>query len=130
LETPLPYFIAGQEDGHGLAHYTMSARSDRSLVIYFRKLGAAFDDIAAMCGPKTWIVQVVGFNDVEAQLPRYLSTLSRCGLQEVTFDALSNTSDGRIWRDVPNRRWWTRAGDRLGVAPHTAREVLLIHRPT
>lgn len=130
LETPLPYFIAGQQDGQGLAHYTMSARSDRSLDTYFRRLGAAFEDIAAMCGRKTWILQVVGFNDVEAQLPRYLSTLFRCGLKEVRFDALSNSPDGRLWRDVPGRRWWTRAGDRSVVAPHTAREVLLVHRRT
>ena len=76
----------------------MSARSDRSLDTYFRRLGAAFEDIAAMCSRKTWIVQVVGFNDVETQLPRYLSTLSHCGLKEVAFDALSNRSDGRLWR--------------------------------
>lgn len=42
LETPLPYYIAGQSDGHGLAHYTMAARSDRTQGKYFRLLEAAF----------------------------------------------------------------------------------------
>ncbi len=130
LETPLPYFIAGQQDGHGLAHYTMASRSDRSLDTYFSRLRAAFADIAAMCTPKTWVVQVVGFNDVDAQLPRYLRTMSQAGFAEIVFSQLGNAADGRLWREVPNRRWWAAAGDRSEVAPHTAREVLLIHRLT
>jgi hypothetical protein len=128
LEIPLPYFIAGQQDGHGLAHYTMSSRSDRSLGIYFCRLGAAFDDIARMCTPATWIMQVVGFNDVESQLPRYLETMSRSGFIEVAFDAVSNTGDRRLWRDVPGRRWWAQAGERAELVQHTAREVVLFHR--
>jgi hypothetical protein len=127
LETPLPYFIAGQQDGHGLAHYTMAARSDHSLDTYFSRLKDAFADIAAMCTPKTWIVQVVGFNDVDTQLPRYLRTMSQAGFSEIVFSQLGNASDGRLWRDVPGRRWWARAGDRSDVARHTAREVVLVH---
>lgn len=49
LETPLPYFIAGQNDGHGLAHYTMAARSDRTQGSYFKQLEAAFKDVAKLC---------------------------------------------------------------------------------
>jgi hypothetical protein len=130
LETPLPYFIAGQSDGHGLAHYTMSARSDRTQRSYFRQLEAAFADVAKLCSPKTWLVQVVGFNDVEDQLHRYLSTMNRAGFSEVIFDQLTTADDGRLWRDVPGRRWWARAGDRSEVVQHTAREVVLIHRLT
>jgi DNA methylase len=130
LETPLPYFIAGQHDGHGLAHYTMASRSDRSLDTYFSRLRAAFADIASMCTPKTWVVQVVGFNDVDAQLPRYLRTMSQAGFAEIIFSKLGNSDDGRLWREVPGRRWWASAGDRSAVAPHTAREVLLVHRLT
>lgn len=128
LETPLPYFIAGQLDGHGLSHYTMAARSDRSLNTYFDRLESAFVDIAAMCARSTWVVQVVGFNDVDAQLPRYLRAMSHAGFAEVNFNELGNGADGRLWRDVPGRRWWARAGDRSDVAPHTAREVVLVHR--
>ena len=55
----LPYFIAGQNDGHGLAHYTMSARSDRTQGAYFRQLEAAFTDIARLCSASTWLVSLL-----------------------------------------------------------------------
>ncbi len=128
LETPLPYFIAGQSDGHGLAHYTMAARSDRTQNTYFERLQAAFSDIAQMCGPETTIVQVVGFNDLNDQLPRYLSVMERVGLAEFRPGDVGTDADGRLWRDVPGRRWWARAGDRAEVVQHTAREVVLFHR--
>lgn len=128
LETPLPYFIAGQTDGHGLAHYTMAARSDRTQNTYFKRLGAAFVDIAKLCGPDTWLVQVVGFNDIDEHLPRYVETMARVGFVEEIVDGLGTDEDGRLWRDVPGRRWWARAGDRADVVQHTAREVVLFHR--
>jgi hypothetical protein len=130
LETPLPYFIAGQSDGHGLAHYTMSARSDRTQGTYFRLLAAAYEDVAKLCSSDTWVVQVVGFNDVDDQLRRYLATMSRAGFSEILFDQLATAEDGRLWRDVPGRRWWARAGDRSDVVQHTAREVVLVHKLT
>jgi DNA methylase len=128
LETPLPYFIAGQNDGHGLAHYTMAARSDRTQGTYFRQLESAYTDVARLCGKDTWLVQVVGFNDVEAQLRRYLATMNRAGFGEVIFSELATAADGRLWRDVPGRRWWAKAGARSEVVQHTAREVILIHK--
>lgn len=128
LETPLPYFIAGQNDGNGLAYYTMAARSDRTLATYFRRLEAAFADIARLCGANTWLVQVVGFSDVDDQLRRYLATMTRAGFTEVRFDDLAADDDGRLWRDVPGRRWWARAGERSEVVQHTSREVLLVHK--
>ncbi len=127
-ETPLPYFIAGQSDGHGLSHYTMGARSDKTQNTYFDRLETAFRDIAKMCGPETVVAQVVGFNDVDDQLPRYLNVMKRIGFTEAKFDAVSTDEDGRLWRDVPGRRWWARAGDRADVVTHTAREVVLFHR--
>lgn len=130
LETPLPYFVAGQLDGHGLAHYTMAARSDRTQGTYFKRLEAAFLDIAKLCDADTWLVQVVGFNDVEDQLSRYLATMSKAGFSEYVFSDLATGVDGRLWRDVPGRRWWARAGDRSEVVQHTAREVVLFHKLT
>lgn len=127
-ETPFPYYLAGQEDGNGLAYYTMSARSDPSQRTYFEKLEAAFVDIARMCDAATHVVQVVGFNLVEDQLSRYLVAMQNAGFAEVKFAVLATASDGRLWRAVPGRRWWAHAGDRSEVATHTAHEVVLIHR--
>jgi len=127
-ETPLPYLLAGQRDGNGLAYYTMAARSDPSLRTYFDCLERAFRDVGLVCDGATRVVQVVGFNDVGDQLERYLATMSRSGFAEVKLDALATADDGRLWRDVPGRRWWARAGDRSDLVAHTAREVVLIHR--
>lgn len=128
LETPFPYFLAGQEDGNGLAYYTMSARADRTQESYFRKLEEAFSDVARVCDERTQLVQVVGFNNVDAQLDRYLRAMERAGFIEVKYAVLATAEDGRLWRNVPGRRWWAHAGDRAQIAPHTAREVVLIHR--
>lgn len=127
-EIPAPYWIANQWDGHGLAHYTMSARAEPTLTKYFTRLGEAFDDLRRVITGETLIVQVVGFNDPDGQLPRFLSTMSNAGLVEVRPRSQDVESDGRLWRAVPGRRWWTTAGDRRTAAPHTAREVVLFHR--
>ena len=50
------------------------------------------------------------------------------GLAEVSLEMLSTASDGRLWRDIPGRRWWVAAGQRSKTAPNTSREVVLIHR--
>ena len=55
-------------------------------------------------------------------------TMNRAGFSEVIFDQLATADDGRLWRDVPGRRWWAKAGDRSEVVQHTAREVVLIHK--
>jgi len=128
LETAAPYWVAGCRDGHGIAHYTMGARVDKTQNTYFQRLEEAWDDVAQLADDGTWIVQIVGFNDAEDQLPRYLDAMSGVGLQEVLLPEVATADDGRLWRDVPSRRWWVRAGERAGTAPHTAREVVLIHR--
>jgi hypothetical protein len=127
-ETPAPFWIAGCADGSGITTYTMSARSGKSLDNYFTKLEAAWADVVRMMGLGTWLVQMVGFSDRDSQLPRYLETMSRSGLKEELFPALGSPPDGRLWREVPGRRWWVKAREKAGTAPHTAYEVLLVHR--
>jgi len=127
-EIRAPYWIANKLDGNGLAHYTMHARAEPTLTTYFDRLRIAFDDIARLVGPATTVVQLVGFNNPPDQLSRYLSTMSDAGFQEVLFPELATGEDGRLWRSVPGRRWWTEAQSRQSVAPHTAKEAVLIHR--
>lgn len=128
LETSLPYAIAGLAAPRGRAHYTMSARSDRTGDLYFAKLYDAFRDVSSMIDDRTWVVQIVGFSDVDSQLPRYLETMSSAGLREATFPEVATAEDGRLWRRIPRRRWWARAGDRLAVAEGTAQEVVFFHQ--
>lgn len=131
-EIPAPYWIANRRDGNGLDYYTMCARNEhagrRTLNKYFDRLRTAYEDLATLVGPETVMVQLVGFNDPTDQLARYLEVMRDVGLDEVRLDALATEDDGRLWRTVPGRRWWARAGQREEVAAHTAREVVLIHR--
>lgn len=127
-ETPAPYWIANQEDSNGLAHYTMSARSGRHLRNYFAKLHAAYADLACIVSDRTILVQIVGFSDPENNLPRYLNTMTSAGFTEFRLPKdLANTEDGRLWRSVPGRRWWTQATSRRDITSQTAKEVVLFH---
>ena len=58
------------------------------------------------------------------QLPRYLETMEEAGLQEVFLPVLKGQGDGRLWRTVPGRRWYS---DQRGATPGS-QEVVLIHR--
>jgi hypothetical protein len=127
-ETPALFWIADRRDGNGLSHYTMSARAEPTLNVYFSRLASAFADLALVCDEGTTVVQIVGFHDPERDLPRYLEMLAAQRFSEVRIPALATRDDGRLWRDVPNRRWWAQTPARVTIAPHTAQEIVLVHR--
>lgn len=127
-ETPAPFWVAGCLDGRGMSHYTMGAKVDKTLDTYFGRLEQAWTELAGLVGKSTWIVQMVGFHEPRRQLPRYLRVMNQAGFREVRFPDLATARDGRLWREVPGRRWWVLAGALDTAAPHTSREVVLIHR--
>ena len=122
-EAPAPFWIAGEIDGAGSSYYTMGDRKNPGLRSYFEQLEESFGSIAAMAGPNTILVQMVAFAESEWQLPKYLEVMERCGFVEHRPWALS-TDEGRLWRDVPNRKW--HAHQKLHSPG--AREVVLVHR--
>lgn len=122
-EAPAPFWIAGKLDGAGSSYYTMGDRKDRVLAAYFEKLKNAFRSVSAIAGPQTTIVQMVAFSEAEWQLPRYLEVMEACGLSEDRPWDLE-ADDGRLWRDVPNRKWHAR---QKSHSPG-AREIVLVHR--
>jgi hypothetical protein len=125
-ETPAPFWLANELDGHGISHYTMAARSKSSPEKYFTSLEQSFADLALLAGRETLIVQMVGFHDPKGDLSRYLNAMERAGFAEILVpEFLSESEDGRLWRGVPNRRWWVQDGTK-GV--NTAREVVLFHK--
>ena len=127
-ETPAPYWIANRLDGHGINRYTMSARNRDGSKRYYEKLYRAFEALISLLDSDSIIVQVIGFNSGREPLDRYLALMDDLGLAEVSLEMLSTASDGRLWRDIPGRRWWVAAGQRSKTAPNTSREVVLIHR--
>ena len=127
-EIPAPYWIANQNDGHGMSTYTMSAKSGPTFDSYFGLLKSAYSDLRRIATSSTVLVQMVGFNDIPAQFDRYLETMTEAGFVEVILPELATGDDGRLWRFVPGRRWWNTTKSLKGAAPHTAKEVLLVHR--
>lgn len=123
-ETPAPFFIAGALDGSGDAYYTLGGRKQRGLPRYFDELRRSLASMASLSDDLTTLVQVVAFADPEWQLPRYLEAVEAAGWEELTLPSLAGDADGRLWRSVPNRRWYA---DQLG-ATNSSREVVLLHR--
>ncbi len=124
-EAPAPFWIAGKLDGAGSSYYTLGDRNNPGLKSYFDNLKSTFNSVAAMAGDETTIVQMVAFSKPNWQLPKYLEVMEECGLEEHRpWEVLLDEGDGRLWRDVPSRRWHAHQKAR---APG-AREVVLVHR--
>jgi hypothetical protein len=123
-EAPLPFMIANKLDGVGSSYYTMGDRRFPELKTYFDNIHATMSSVAALADQHTTVVQMVAFSDPAWQLPRYLETMEKVGLQEMFLPALHDERDGRLWRSVPGRRWYS---DQRGETPGS-QEVVLIHR--
>jgi hypothetical protein len=123
-EAPLPFMIANKLDGAGLSYYTMGDRKYPKLTTYFENIRAVMASVAALADQRTVFVQMVAFSQRSWQLPRYLETMEEAGLQEVFLPVLKGQGDGRLWRTVPGRRWYS---SHRGATPGS-QEVVLIHR--
>lgn len=123
-ETPAPYWITGTLDGNGASFYTFGGRNQKNLTSYFNTAERTFSSVASVCSDESLVVQMVSFSDTETQLPRYLEAMEKAGLQEVKVDVAVESTDERIWRRVPNRKWY--AEQRFGIA--SSSEVVLFHR--
>ncbi len=123
-EAPLPFMIANKLDGAGSSYYTMGDRKFPELKTYFDNIRATMSSVSAIADKNTVVVQMVAFSDPEWQLKRYLETMEEAGLTEAFLPALKGQGDGRLWRSVPGRRWYS---DQRGDTPGS-QEVVLIHR--
>jgi hypothetical protein len=123
-ESPLPFMIADKLDGAGSSYYTMGDRKGTELKTYFDNIRSTMASVAALTDQHTIVVQMVAFSDPASQLPRYLETMDEAGLKEMFLPMLEGERDGRLWRRVPGRRWYS---DQRGETPGS-KEVVLIHR--
>jgi hypothetical protein len=123
-ETPLPFMIANKLDGSGASYYTMGDRKNPGLESYFANIRASMSSVSALANKDTVIVQMVAFSDPRKQLPRYLGAMEACGLTEAMLPVLQREADGRLWRSVPGRRWYSM---QRGETPGS-QEVVLFHR--
>lgn len=123
-ETAAPYWIAGTPDGHGASHYTMGGRSQKGMRQYFETIRSIFSELHGLLAENALVFQLVGFSDIEAQLPKFLASMEGAGYAEVDL-CTENTGEGeRVWRQVPLRRWYAS----LQGETSSSREVMLVHR--
>jgi DNA methylase len=123
-ETPAPFWIAGALDGAGASFYTFGSRSASGLNNYYTHAARAFVSLGRIVSTETMIVQMLAFVDPSRQLPAYLDMMKLCGFVEKRIPEVSNSRDGRAWRNVPNRRWYA---DANGKSPASS-EVVLFHQ--
>ena len=123
-ETPAPFWIAGTLDGAGASYYTFGDRGQNRLRKYYEQARLAFASIAKTASSGTTIVQMVAFSEPSWQLCTYLQVMEDCGLTEEKHPQLANHADGRVWRSVPNRRWYADKGGATGGS----KEVVLFHK--
>jgi hypothetical protein len=123
-EASLPFMIANKLDGAGGSYYTMGDRKYPKLKTYFDNIRAVMSSVAMIADRHTVIVQMLAFSEPDWQLEHYLETLKEAGLKEAFLPALKGRGDGRLWRSVPGRRWYS---DQRGETPGS-QEVVLIHR--
>ena len=122
-ETSAPYWLAALKDGHFASHYTFGSRSPLGLENYFRNVEECFRSVRQVVAQNAVVVQLVAFSDAGTQLPRYLAAMELAGYAEC--DTLAISGDNRVWRSVPNRKWYCHNGREQD----SAREVVLFHRP-
>lgn len=122
-ETPAPYWLTNMNDGETASYYTLGSRGTTlGLENYFRNIEDAFRSIRKVIAPRAAVVQMVAFSDAQAQLPLYLAAMERAGFVE--FDELTSTGKSRLWRHVPNRKWYCHNGREQD----STKEAVLFHR--
>lgn len=117
-ETPAPYWIAGCNDGQGASFYNFGGRSEAAAEKYFQTSLTSLCAVRHTMRTGGHVVQLVAFNRPNDQLPRYLRNMRDAGFEEL------QSSEARIWREVPNRKWHAR----LMGKTHSSNEVVLVHR--
>ena len=120
-ETPAPYWLANVADGAGCSYYCGGSRTPSGLASYFSMIRRAFTSIRKVIHPSGYVVQIVGFSNIDSQLPAYLAAIEEAGFQ----DAQPKELDGRpLQRRVANRKWYaTLKGD-----TDASREFMLVHQ--
>jgi hypothetical protein len=121
-ETPAPFWIAGMLDGAGESYYTFGDR--KNVPRYYEHAREAFASVARLARRKTLVAQMVAFSEPGWQLPSFLEILKDSGFTEISFPELATRRDGRVWRSVPNRKWYA---DKMG-ATAGSNEVVLFHK--
>lgn len=122
--TSAPFWIIGETNGYTSSHYTFGDYRQQHHKRYFEVALQSFSSIRKIVDDSTTIVQLVGFSDPTKQLPKYLNVMESAGFREVAFEHNSLGSIKRLWRNVPNRKWYVDVNGK-----YQSKEVVLVHKP-
>lgn len=123
-ESPAPFWLANCLDGHGSTHYTLGNRHQNQLRDYFTGIQSAFTSVRNLLDDNGLVVQLVAFSTPDWQLESYLHSMNDAGYYEVLPAELGIACNGRLWRPVPGRRWYSVI---RGEIP-SSNELVLFHR--
>ncbi len=124
-ETPAPFWLADCRDGEGQSHYCFGDRRSEGLHDYFDGIRESFAGVREIVDPNALVVQVVSFKEPRWQISNYLEAMKQAGFAEVMPKKLGIPVSGRLWREVPGRRWFAMIQGELS----TSKELVLFHRP-
>lgn len=122
--TSAPFWIIGEPNGHSSSHYTFGDYRQQDQKKYFETVLNAFSSIRKTIDKSGTVVQLIGFSNPQKQLPKYLNIMEKAGFQEIALEKNSVGQTKRLWRSVPNRKWYVDAGGK-----YATKEVVLVHKP-
>lgn len=107
-ETRLPYWIIDSDQYKSASFYTMGyPKAKKGVETYFRSIEASFTNVRSCVDKGALMIQIVAFGDRRTQFFPYLAAMRNAGFQEIS-NVNQRSFDGRLWREVPNRRWYNR----------------------
>lgn len=122
--TSAPFWIIGEPNGYTSSHYTFGDYRQQNHTKYFDVAFQAFSSIRKIVDEDATIVQLIGFSDPTKQLPKYLKVMESSGFKEIALEHNNNGSVKRLWRNVPNRKWYVDVNGK-----YQTKEVVLVHKP-
>lgn len=120
-ETRAPQWIVGAKDLLQDSDFTLGPRRS-SEEEYFRAITEVFEATRPLLKDGALSVHMVGFSKPESQVMNYVKSVEAAGFREVNI-ADSESSDGRIWRSVPSRKFYAQSNN---AAANTSKEVCLV----
>jgi len=122
-ESYLPYWIISSKQLKSEGFYTFGYRGSKvGIETYFKSIYNSFSHLHRALARKGLVVQLVAFSDKKTQLEAFLDAMSDAGFREMR-NLMRASNDGRVWRDVPNRKWY----NKLDSASNKCQEVVLFH---
>ena len=126
LDTDLPYYIINKKENNQKPYFHLGSNSlsDGLTKKYMKNALNVYSGLHKTLADDGYLIQLVGFADISSQFDFFLNVMALSGFHELKIKKLNGKGDGRIWRNVPGRKWHASQKGKL----QSSNEVLLIHK--